>query len=318
MHNESAPLSPRKPLLALLAALLMPGLGQVYNGQINKGFFVFLTFVCSVPLTALASLYLPESLLLVVLVIGVLCAIGAYGYGLVNSYRVARQLGEHYRLRSYNQAATYIAALLFGYIAINALTNYTRQHFVEAFRIPSESMMPSVMAGDFLFADKRVNCPGCKHQIRHGDVVILVYPNNRTRLYIKRVIALPGDTVQITGTKVRVNGALIRAGKIKDLGNDTLNTLLKTHIAYTEKSESGTYSVLWKNGASRKNVTITVPNGHVFVLGDNRDATHDSREFGTVPLIDIVGKAKQIWFSWDTNTGVRWTRLGKSLDVNSK
>lgn len=309
-------IAPRKPLLALIAALLMPGFGQLYNGEISKGFFIFLAFGCSVPFSALASLYLPETLLVVILIAGVLCAIVAYGYGLVDSYRAARRQGERYRLLAYNQAAAYIAALLFGYIIISGLTDYTRQHFVEAFRIPSQSMMPSVMRGDFLFADKRVNCPGCKHKIKHGDVVLLVYPNDRTLIYIKRVIGLPGDTVELRGTEVWLNGVSIRANEIKDFGNETLNALLESHIAYSEKSESGTYPVLWKKDAAREEMTIRVPNGQVLVLGDNRDATHDSRIFGTVPLTDVIGKAKQIWFSWEK--GVRWERLGKSLDVNSE
>jgi signal peptidase I len=314
--NKSAPIARRKPLLALLAALLMPGLGQLYNGQINKGFFVLLTFISSVPLSALASLYLSEHLLLILLILGVLCAFGAYGYGLVDSYRVARQLGKDYQLRSYNHASAYIAALLFGYIALNALTHYTRQHFVEAFKIPSQSMMPSVMQGDFLFADKRVNCPGCKHHIKRGDIVILVYPNNRTLLYIKRVIALPGDTVELSHQMVRVNGQSIQGHEIKNLGNNSLNSWLETHLAYYEQGESGNYPVFWKKGEMTEKVTITVSNGQVFVLGDNRNATSDSRDFGTVPLVDIIGKAKQIWFSWDVeNHRIRWERLGLSLEV---
>lgn len=317
MYNKSAPLTSRKPLLATLAALLMPGLGQLYNGQINKGFFIFLIFIASVPFFVLGSLYLPESLLLIVLIIHLITMIGVYVYGLIDSYRVARRVGNNYHLRSYNQPAAYIAALLFGYIMIIIpLTDYSRQHFVEAFRIPSNSMMPSLMRGDFFLADKRVNCRGCKHQIKHGDLVLLVSPNNRTLIYIKRVIGLPGDTVEIKDTEIRVNGVSIRGDKISDLGSETLNSLLKTNIAYMEKSEFGTYPVLWQKNAKRKNMTITVPNGEVLILGDNRDHTVDSRKFGTVPLVDIIGKAKQIWFSWDAKEGIRWQRLGKSLDIN--
>lgn len=317
MYNKSTALTSRNPLLAVLAALLMPGLGQLYNGQINKGFFIFLIFIGSVPFLVLGSLYLPESLLLIVLIIHVITMIGIYVYGVIDSYRMARRVSDGYSLRFYNQPAAYIAALLFGYIMIIIpLTNYSRQHFVEAFRIPSNSMMPSLMRGDFFLADKRVNCLGCKHQIKRGDLVLLVYPNNRTLIYIKRVIGLPGDTVEINNTEVRVNGVSIRANKITDLGSETLNSLLKTNIAYMEKSEFGTYPVLWQKDAKRKDISITVPNGTALVLGDNRDHTNDSRNFGTVPLVDIIGKAKQIWFSWDVKEGIRWERLGKSLEIN--
>lgn len=152
---------------------------------------------------------------------------------------------------------------------------------------------------------KRVNCPGCKRQIQRGDIAIFVYPNNRTRLYIKRIIGLPGDEIKIRSNEVFVNG--------KSLSVDTKLPLKQSdeHGQYHyERANDVDYPVLWVGGKDATDLTITVPAGEVFVLGDNRDKTTDSRKFGTVPLMDVVGLARQVWFSYSTETGIRWSRLG--------
>jgi signal peptidase I len=160
-------------------------------------------------------------------------------------------------------------------------------------------MQPNVLKGDFLFADKRVNCPGCKHSIQRGDIAIFVYPNDRTLYYIKRVVALPGDKVRIQGRTVFVNNRPITLDQDADF--------------VTERGDNGPYKVYWPTADKSRDYRLTVPPGEVFVLGDNRGASVDSRSFGSVPLMDVIGRAKQIWFSYDPDSGVRWDRLGKLL-----
>lgn len=302
--------SPRKPLLALALSIMLPGLGQVYNGQLNRGIFIFLAFVfITLPFITFVALILPAVWLFPLLVLSLVATLGLYAYSMWDAWRVARRLSD-FSPYPWQQPAVYVALLLFAYLSvIGSATQYVRGQLVEAFRIPSDSMSPNVLRGDYLFADKRVNCPGCKRQIKHGDIAIFVYPNNRTRLYIKRIIGLPGDEIRIQSHEVFVNGKSLKTSTTQ-LPSSKLNDDEK--YLY-ERGHAVDYPVLWDETIEASDFTMTVPAGKVFVLGDNRDKTTDSRKFGTVPLMDVVGLARQVWFSYSPETGIRWSRLGMVL-----
>jgi len=294
-------LAPRRPLLAMTLSVMLPGLGQLYNGQLNKGIFLFLLFVfITTPFVALVALTLPSQWLMPLLILSLVLTLGLYLFGIWDAWRVARR-GADYRPYPWQQPAVYVALVLFAYISvIGNSTAYIRDRLVESFRIPSSSMSPNVLKGDFLFADKRVNCPGCKYSIQRGDLAIFVYPNDRTLYYIKRVIGLPGDRIRIQGRTVFVNDRSITMEQQADF--------------VTEQGVHGSYQVHWPvSDDNPRAYRFTVSPGEVFVLGDNRDASVDSRRFGGVPLMDVVGRAKQVWFSYDADAGVRWSRLGKLL-----
>jgi len=125
------------------------------------------------------------------------------------------------------------------------------------------------------------------------------YPNDRTLYYIKRIIGLPGDHVRISGQDVQVNGESLTRRQGPAPGG-----------VVTEGDSNGHWQVTWSDGAGTS-ADVTVRPGQVFVLGDNRGHTVDSRRFGTVPLQDVVGRARQIWFSYAGAGLVRWGRLGQ-------
>lgn len=297
-------LKPRKPLMAALMSLILPGFGQLYNGEVNRGLLLFIGFaLCSVPLVVLIALLLPSALTLPMLVLATLISIGLWIYGVANAWNTARRLSA-YSLKPWQRSSAYLLMFLSAVLFIlPAMTQYARSNLVESFRAPSGSMEPSVMRGDIFFANKLYNCPQCPTALARGDIGIFVYPNNRTLYYVKRIIALAGDTVEIKQRHIFVNGQPL---------SDDESEGLQDNVIVTEKQGEAEYQVQWSASDNTAMAELTVPSGQVFVLGDNRSASNDSRKFGTVPMRDVVGRAEQVWYSKGED-GVRWDRLGMLL-----
>jgi signal peptidase I len=208
----------------------------------------------------------------------------------------------------------YLAVFLFGYFfVLGPAAGATRGSLIETFKVPSASMLPTIMPGDRFFADKRVGA-WAGRKIRRGEIGVFVYPNDRTTMYVKRIIGLPGDEIRIEGTRVTVNGVALAHEELHDLGDPSLNRLLADHIAYRESIDGVSYRVLWRQQGEHAPLALTVPNGQVFVLGDNRDQSRDSRHFGVLPIADIKGVARQVWFSAGGGEGLRLRRTGVLLD----
>lgn len=299
MNNQQ-----RKPVYATLMSLFLPGFGQLYNGELNKAIWIFLAFsILAIPGLVTVALHLPGALMLPALIFGLFATLAVWFYGISDAWKGARHC-HAYVLKAWQLSGVYVLVFLLGNIIFFQLTGYVRAHEVQAFKIPSKSMEPTIQKGDFIFADKRYNCPGCKEAVQRGDIAIFTYPNNRTLHYLKRIIGLPGDHIRINGDSVWVNGKLLTVGRKHAQGG----TLVTEHAGNRQ------WQVLWTNlPESESESDITVPPGQVFVLGDNRNHAKDSRTFGSVPLRDVVGKARQIWFSWAAHR-VRWDRLGTILE----
>lgn len=179
------------------------------------------------------------------------------------------------------------------------LALFIRTFIVQAFKIPSGSMIPTLEIGDHILVNKLtygVRMPFLERYLlqyatpQRGDVVVFIYPEDRSKDFIKRVIAVGGDTVEIRAKKVFINGKPIEDPHAHFAGYDPQAGGVGSGDDYGPKA---------------------VPANHVFVMGDNRDRSYDSRFWGFVDLNDVRGKAFLIYWSWDgTDRWVRWERLG--------
>lgn len=303
--------SRRLPVLALAAGLLVPGLGHVYAGPLARGLGVLLTIAILPVVTARVALAAGRWLCLGVC-LGLLAGVALYAWSVRDAWRCARQADEE--LRPWQRPLVYVLATLVAYLFVLVpFTAYARDNLLETFLAPSASMLPTIVPGDRFLADKRVNRPG-GIPLGRGDVALFVYPNNRTMIFVKRIIGLPGDTIEIEGTSLRVNGRELRGAEVQDLGNSLHNQLLTDHWAYRESGDRGAHTVLWTKDTARDKLSFVVPNAQIFVLGDNRGTSMDSRKFGVVPVADVRAVARQVLFSYSAAQGFRWSRLGKTIE----
>jgi signal peptidase I len=313
-------LAPRQPMVAAVASLVLPGFGQFYNGELNRAIWLFLSFaLLCIPGVALIALYLPDRLMLPTLLLGLGVTLGVWAYAVWDAWRGARRKVDA-TAKAWQMSGVYaLVFVLCDLLALPLLAQYVRQHQVEPFRIPSHSMEPSVRQGDMIWADKRYNCPGCQQGVHRGDIAIFAYPNDRSVRYIKRVIGLPGDHIQLKDRQVWVNGQVLQRQAPTPEGTVT-EGMGERHwqVQWVEPAADAmpATNLAPLNRARTAPVTelqFTVPDGQVFVLGDNRLLSTDSRNFGTVPMQDILGRARQVWFSSDSQ-GVHWGRLGQVLE----
>ena len=178
-----------------------------------------------------------------------------------------------------------------------------RQFAVQAFTIPSGSMTDTLLIGDYILVNKFLygaevpfidkHLPGFRDPAR-GDIIVFKYPNDESRDFIKRIIAVGGDTVQVRDNRVYLNGKpqdepYVHPGSFRSAPSN--------HCGYLYACEP-----------------LTVPPGSYFVMGDNRDNSQDSRYWGFVKSAKIRGKAFLIYWSWDgDHHWLRWRRLGGYL-----
>lgn len=183
-----------------------------------------------------------------------------------------------------------------------------RSFLVEPFQIPTGSMIPTLEVGDFILVNKfayGVRLPVIGTKIidvadpERGDVMVFIPPHVDS-YYIKRVIGLPGDTIRYEDKRLYVNGELISEVFVEDIAVDTnLGELAGTlHTETINGVEHATQHITVVT-RQRSRTTWVIPNGHYFMMGDNRDNSADSREWGTVAEEDIVGRALAVWMHKD-------------------
>lgn len=182
-----------------------------------------------------------------------------------------------------------------------ALTMFLRAFVIQAFRIPSESMRDTLLVGDFLFVNKfeygpkipftQIRLPGLR-QPRPGDVIVFQYPDDPSKDFIKRCVAVPGQTVEI---------------KSKDLWRDG-KKISEPYVIHTDATTRAP-------GSDNRDHfgPITVKPQELFMMGDNRDNSNDSRYWGTLDMDLVKGRAMFLYWSWDGERN--WPRWNRILQV---
>jgi signal peptidase I len=181
-----------------------------------------------------------------------------------------------------------------------------RTLIVQAFTIPSGSMMDTLLVGDYILVNKFLygpelpvtdyRLPGLR-QPHRGDIIVFKYPQDEKRDFIKRVVGTPGDTVQVRGQQVLINGQTLEEPYARRNPSALSHTGSPSFCGYAYACEP-----------------LQVPADSYFVMGDNRDNSQDSRYWGFVKRDKIKGKAFLIYWSWDSETHwPRWWRLGRYI-----
>ena len=198
-----------------------------------------------------------------------------------------------------------------------------RSFIVEPFRIPSNSMMPTLLTGDFILVNKfnyGIRLPVVDTKVvdiglpERGDVVVFRFPEDPTTPFIKRVVGLPGDRIGYYDKILYVNDEPMEQSPVGSYVGFGSGAVMSGASLRVERVAGVEHNILIRPQAHTVQGTAVVPEGHYFVLGDNRDNSRDSRYWGTVPEHLLIGRAFRIWMNWDFGHGIDWKRIGKTID----
>jgi signal peptidase I len=202
---------------------------------------------------------------------------------------------------------------------------FIRQFAVEAFKIPSGSMIPTLLIGDHLLVNKFLYGPRIPFmdarffsgsQPKRGDIIVFKFPENEDKNFIKRVVGVPGDKIEIRNGILRVNDEPVALKELKagDVSEEPAPLYGRPKL-YEERLGSVQHQIQYLMDQQGKQYgPVTVPPESVFVMGDNRDNSQDSRVWKFVKFDKILGKALILYWSWDGNgRWLRWERIGQLI-----
>jgi len=303
----------RRTWIAVMLSLILPGLGQVYCGKLTRG--LLLGILNTLPISLIVMVLLFKNLFVLVLV-----AVGLFVFGgiiqliaIIDSIYLVKHIGPNYELKEYNRWYVYLLLILMGGgSGTIASTSYIKSNIMEAFRIPIAQNYPTIIPGDRILANKIVYQ---KTDPRRGDMVVFLNPENRRENRIKRIVAVEGDTVEMKDNQLYINGQMLERqplpqSELENLKVQACGKYLQGDVFYEINGDSK-YKIFFSTTPHEKESydfpKITVPKYNCFVLGDNRNDSYDSRNFGPIPLTAIKGRAD--WLYWRGKDWLRFDRL---------
>ena len=301
----------RRTWVAIIFSLIMQGLGQVYCGKLARGLVFNFLNILPLPITIyLFSVSRSPTLVPITLTLFFIAGIIQL-IAIIDSACLARHTKTDYELKDYNR--WYVYVLLVFIVAGGSIGSalYLRNQTLEAFRVPTASCYPTVVPNDRILANKsayKIDDP------QRGDIVVFINPTNRQENYIKRVVAVAGDTVEIKDGQLYINDKKLQRRKLDKSVLDEIRVEVNGELlegqVFEETNSKVKYKIILASGlhdkAKHDFAKITVPAHHCFVLGDNRNFSYDSRNFGSIPLATIKGRADYLYCP-----GQNWSRFGR-------
>ncbi len=299
----------RRPWLAGLLSLLMPGLGQAYNTRLRRGLVIYgvhlmlglaLVFAPSIPAGLAFLVLLPVFIVFLI----------------VDAIVGARRAGA-VELRWFNRWWIYVLALAAS-TGVTAATDGLKhvKRPVQAYNIPAGSMVPTLLVGDYMWSERAAP--------QRGMVMVFKRPPENQTDFIKRIVGLPGDRVQVKGGALYINGAAVQRERIEDFRETDPDGNTVVAAQYRETLGGRSYRIIERfgdRGPLDNTAEFVVPDGHYFAMGDNRDNSADSRGNGTeawfVPEENMIGRAGLMFYSvgpGDWPGAIRFDRMGRWVE----
>jgi len=297
--------------LAALLSLLFPGLGHIYARQTFRG----LCWILGAWLLSISLVVLLRANANAFVVVLPLLVCGAAGIWVGTTVDAVRILRRHRGPALSNLKTVFAGLLIFAFG--QAHSRLLRTWVVEAFKMPSGSMIPTLLVADHFLVDK-VRSPA------RGDLLVFPYPEHPTQEFIKRVVGLPGDRLTFRDGHPIINGievpsCYVGTASYKDCDSPVTEHRGKVYLETLGDRRHLTFYDDAMEGSRRYEGPYVVEPGEVFVIGDNRDNSHDSRMWyggrgGGVPIATHHGVPFVVWLSSDDKGAADWSRFGLDLE----
>lgn len=199
-----------------------------------------------------------------------------------------------------------------------------RSFLIQPYKVPSGSLEPTILPGDFIVVNQfsyGLRLPVLNKKIfavgepKVGDIVLFRFPKDPSVIFVKRVVGVPGDHIVYRNKVLTINGDIATQIPMGMALDREVGIMVPVRVRMERLPNNVEHKIYQRPGYDENgHYDVVVPKGQYFMMGDNRDDSDDSRDWGFVPEENLIGRAFGVWMSWDSdNIGIRWNRIGKRI-----